>query len=92
VGIFHPDVYDGWSSFRTAWTNASGEYAVGGLPTGTYFARTLDAQYHVDEAYSGLRCIDCSPTSGGTPIPVTEERRPRASISPSTAAGTSPAG
>lgn len=51
-------------------TNASGVYSVGGLPTGSYVARTSNALGFIDEQHSDRVCLSCS-SSAGTPIPVT---------------------
>jgi hypothetical protein len=53
-------------------TNASGVYTVGGLPTGSYFARTFvsSAINYVDQAYNNIPCVGCTITTA-TPIAVT---------------------
>lgn len=50
----------------------AGAYSVGGLPPGTYFARTSmlsNGPNYVDEAYGGLPCVPCDVTAT-TPIVV----------------------
>jgi hypothetical protein len=52
---------------KTAETNTVGGYTVGGLPPGTYYARTSAASdvFYQDELYSGVSCRSgCSVTSG----------------------------
>jgi hypothetical protein len=62
-------------SAGSASTNASGEYAVGGLPTGTYYAFTSNSVGHVNEIYDDIQCpMFCSEftaTQSGAQIPVT---------------------
>jgi 5-hydroxyisourate hydrolase-like protein (transthyretin family) len=55
---------------NSAVTDASGSYVIRGLPTGTYFERTVNLLGFVDELYFGLNCVGCSVTTG-TPINVT---------------------
>lgn len=54
----------------SASSNALGVYSVGGLPTGSYVARTFNSLGFIDEQHSDRICLSCS-SSGGTPIPVT---------------------
>ena len=66
-------VYNGAGSLvRSATTSALGAYAVTGLPTGTYFARTSNSAGLLDQLFGGAACgvSGCTPTSG-TPIVVT---------------------
>ena len=52
-------------------TDATGAYSVSGLPTGTYYARTDEADGYINVTYGGAFCpIFCRATDG-TPIPVT---------------------
>ncbi len=65
------EIWDSQGHFVT-WTyvQASGQYSVGGLDPGTYFASTYTDDY-LDELYDNLPCdSSCTPTSG-TPIAVT---------------------
>lgn len=67
----HVVVADGSFNQRSAFTSSTGAYTVGGLPAGTYFARTFSAT-HLDELYHDLPCEPfCNPTNG-TPIPVAQ--------------------
>ncbi len=60
------------SQMGTANTNASGAYAVTGLPTGTHYARTSNGLGYVDELYNNLPCPNQSCTTNtGTGIGVT---------------------
>ena len=66
------EIYDANGVFVGAdSTDASGDYAVGGLAAGTYFARTdLYGADFLDELFDGLACEGgCDPTTG-TPIAV----------------------
>jgi hypothetical protein len=52
-------------------TDSSGNYITrGGLPTGTYYVRTLNSLGFVDKLYNNQTCAGCAVTSG-TPISVT---------------------
>ena len=53
-------------------TDASGLFSTTGLPTGTYFARTVNALGYTDGLYGGISCGAGRPVTTGTPIPVTE--------------------
>ena len=54
----------------TGVTNGLGAYAIAtGLPSGSYFIRTMQASGHVDALYSGLACVSCDVTTG-TPVTV----------------------
>lgn len=47
-----------------------GNYVVGGLPTGTYFAVSINDLNYIDELFDDIPCPgDCDPTTG-TPVPV----------------------
>lgn len=52
-------------------TDSSGNYLIGGLPSGTYFATTDTFGDYFDELYDDIPCPDqeCDPTTG-TPISV----------------------
>src|SRR5207237_825302 len=67
------DIYDSTGNFASyGYTDSSGNYAVGGLPTGNYFAVTGNYSGYVDELYNNIICPrgNCDPTTG-TPIAVT---------------------
>ncbi len=58
----------------SGFTNTSGVYTAGGLPTGTYFAVAFPPSTHVVEAFGGQQCILSCPAAeilAGTPIAVT---------------------
>jgi 5-hydroxyisourate hydrolase-like protein (transthyretin family) len=59
---------------RSASTNASGVYSVGGLLAGSYFARTSNSLGYVDEVYDNVVCTNCNVTTaaGTTPVSVTQ--------------------
>jgi hypothetical protein len=60
VGVFNSSAVQ----VGNASTNASGVYTVGGLPTGTYYARASASTYF-DELYDDLPCqAGCTVTSG----------------------------
>jgi hypothetical protein len=66
-------VYSSTGAFvTTTSTNTSGNYTVGGVTTGNYFAKTGNATTigFADQLYNHLPCIGCDPTTG-TPIAVT---------------------
>ncbi len=71
VGV---DIYSSTGAYQTSgYTSASGLYTTGGgLPSGTYYARTWNSQGYIDELYNDISCPagSCSVT-GGTPITVT---------------------
>ncbi len=55
-------------------TDSAGSFLIGGLPTGTYFARA-DADDHLDELYAGVSCpLSACDVTSGTPIAVTLDR------------------
>lgn len=56
---------------RTVTTSGDGTYAVGGLPTGTYFVRA-SIPTHVDELYDDHPCGAGCDAKKGTGIPVVE--------------------
>ena len=53
-------------------TDGAGQYTAGGLPTGTYFTRTLAASFagYIDELYDDLPCFTFCDVTTGTPIAV----------------------
>lgn len=66
------DLYDALGNFvATELTGNNGSYLIGGLPAGTYFARTDTFGDFLDELYDDIPCLEdsCVPTSG-TPISV----------------------
>jgi 5-hydroxyisourate hydrolase-like protein (transthyretin family) len=64
-------IYDGNnSSVGSAQTTGSGTYSVGGLPTGTYYAKTTNSLGYINELYNDVVCLTCG-VVGGTGIPVT---------------------
>jgi hypothetical protein len=59
------------TQIRTATTDASGTYTVGGLPGGTYFARTqVGTLNYIDELHTDLVCVPNCTVTNGTPIVV----------------------
>ncbi len=55
---------------ESGFTNALGDYEIGGLPVGVYFVRTLAVGYF-QELYDNIPCHpSCDPTTG-TPVAVT---------------------
>ena len=54
-------------------TSSSGQYSIGGLPTGTYYVQTSNTQGYVDQVYEGIACPrgSCAATIG-TPVAVTQ--------------------
>jgi hypothetical protein len=67
------DVNGSWAG--NAATDASGNYVVGGLGTGTYFAMTYKAgDIYIDELYVDTVCFNSwsCPITTGTPISVTD--------------------
>lgn len=55
-----------------AFTDATGAYDIGGLPAGTYYARTTLAGAYINQAYDNLQCgFTCGQVTG-TPIVVSE--------------------
>jgi len=68
VGI---TVYDGNHSIMgSAATSVDGTYAVNGLPTGVYYAKTSNTQGYLNRLYETVTCLACG-LIGGTPISVT---------------------
>ncbi len=61
------------TNLTSGFTNASGVYtSSGGLPTGTYYARTSNSLGYLDELYDNISCPGGTCTaSSGTPIDVT---------------------
>jgi hypothetical protein len=74
LAAVYVDVHDSSGSYVTyGYTNGSGAYtAVDGLPSGTYYAVTVNSLGYVDELYNDFPCAGgtCSVTSGA-PISVT---------------------
>ena len=65
------DVFTSTGSFAAnGSTDTTGNYSLGGLPAGNYYARTFNSQGYVDGLYSGQACVNCAVTTG-TPIVVT---------------------
>lgn len=67
------DIYDSngnWTNY--SYTDASGNYAVPSLPTGTYYARTNNYTGFIDELYDDIPCASGCTVTTGTPINVTE--------------------
>lgn len=68
------EVYDSAGFYAgSVQTNASGNYSLGMLPGGSYFAvarPTGNNSSYVREIYDNIPCLFCEPTTG-TPIPVT---------------------
>ncbi len=58
------------AGFGNAVTDASGHYATGGLPAGTYYVNTRNALGLADRLYDGQFCAGgrCNPPFNGTPI------------------------
>ena len=52
-------------------TDGEGAYELGGLPSGTYYARTIFAGAHIKEIYDNLAGNYSTPATDGTPIAVT---------------------
>jgi hypothetical protein len=52
------------TAITTASTNQLGVYTTGGLPPGTYYARTTFASGYVNQLYNGLICAPCTPANG----------------------------
>ncbi len=67
------DIYDSSGNrFGTVWTGVSGDYTTGaGLPTGTYYAVTVNSFGYYDELYENLPCTGQCDLTVGTPIAVT---------------------
>ncbi len=65
------EIYNSSGSLvTTALTDCSGSYVSrAGMPTGLYFARTVNSQGFIDKLYNNLTCVSCDPTTG-TAIPV----------------------
>ena len=58
-----------WAAWGS--TDGSGHYAVGGLLTGTYYARTSNSLGYIEEVYDDIQCLGGCSVLTGTPIPVT---------------------
>ena len=53
----------------TGTTDSAGEYAVIGLPDGTYYARTTNSLGYINEAYPDIPCVNtCTNTTLGQPL------------------------
>jgi hypothetical protein len=52
-------------------TNAAGAYRAEGIPVGTYYLRTANAQGYSNQVFSGLTCGASCPVTTGTAIEVT---------------------
>ena len=59
-----------FGTYTITTTLADGTYTAGGLPTGSYYARTYN-QTHADELYDDVPCTSQCDTADGTPIAVT---------------------
>ena len=69
------DIYDAAGNLeQTMYTNASGDFTVTGLLTGTYFARAWDSSYHayLGQLFNGILCDPSCAVTTGTPIAVTQ--------------------
>ena len=56
----------------TAYTNASGQYTLRGLPSGTYYLRTNYNFGYLSQVYSGINCgTSCPAVTTGTAVTVT---------------------
>ena len=66
------DIFDATGQFVTSgFTEGSGNYVTaGGLPSGTYYARTNNSAGYVNKLYNNITCVVCNVTSG-TAISVT---------------------
>jgi hypothetical protein len=64
-------LYDGASFVKSERVEVDGRYHVGGLATGTYFARTAQSPLP-NELYDGVPCDPTCVPSTGTPIEVVE--------------------
>ena len=70
-GVHIYDTSGNWVS--SGYTDSSGNYTAGGLPTGNYFAVSYNySGGYVDELYDNFTCSfgNCDPTTG-TPVAVT---------------------
>jgi hypothetical protein len=77
AGIAVDVISSSGGTLLTATTNASGIYTTGGLPAGSYFARTrtlpttpAQSQGYVNVVFDDITCSGCNPVTG-TPIDVT---------------------
>ncbi len=73
VGNVEIGIYDSSGNMTaSARTDISGNYSSGsGLPTGTYYARTINDIAYIDELYDNLPCKGWCNVRTGTPIAVT---------------------
>ena len=54
------------ASVRLGMTNNTGQYAVAGLATGTYYVRTVTTQNYANEIYADIPCPACSATTSSS--------------------------
>ena len=57
-------------NIASATTTATGNYAIGGLPPGTYYVRTSNSSGFVDRVYNTGACLNCD-VGVGTPVNLT---------------------
>ncbi|HJQ68390.1 MAG TPA: carboxypeptidase regulatory-like domain-containing protein [Blastocatellia bacterium] len=72
IANINVDIFSSTGAFITSgFTDGAGNYiANGGLPTGSYFARTNNSSGYVNKLYNNITCAPCNVTAG-TPISVT---------------------
>ena len=58
------------NSLTSVYPDANGDYSFGGLPAGTYYARTFSFEAYWDELYDDIDCSDSCTVTDGTPIMV----------------------
>lgn len=56
---------------RSSVSSSDGTYTIGGLPTGTYYARTVVSTNYLDELYNNIPCWSTCTVTTGAPIAVT---------------------
>src|SRR6266850_1606903 len=67
ISLFNPTA----QSNITATSDSTGEYVVGGLPDGVYYARTTNTLGYVNEAYNDIPCVlACNNTTLGQPVAI----------------------
>src|SRR6266850_824770 len=67
ISLFNPTA----QSNITATSDSTGEYVVGGLPDGVYYARTTNTLGYVNEAYNDIPCVlACNNTTLGQPLTI----------------------
>lgn len=59
------------NSLTSVYPDANGDYSFGGLPGGTFYARTFSFEGYYDELYDDIDCSDGCTITDGTPIVVT---------------------